>query len=173
MNSGEIPADRAVGSGDDDAGRMNVLVARRLVAITEADRLGDRPHGGFRPGQEMPAVVRCLRCVTREIFNLRRGGVGRRVARVDADRENRVIPPAGRIGEIAKKHAANRPAPQVIEHQNDRLAGEEMAERDASAGFIDQLRGKRQSRAGPWFEREIAICLAAGQSGRGECREGA
>src|SRR5204863_7061827 len=37
----QIPADAAVGSGNDKTGRMNVLIERRLVPIRETDRIGD------------------------------------------------------------------------------------------------------------------------------------
>src|SRR5437763_1166304 len=77
---GEIPPDSAVRSGDYNAARMNVLVARRLVAVAEAYGVGDRPHRGFRPGQEMPVrLIRACR-VSGDIFAFGRGGIRRRVA---------------------------------------------------------------------------------------------
>ena len=137
----------------------------------EPDGIGDRPHRFFRPGQEMPASSNAFWCVAGDIFGFGRSDIRRRVARIDADRQDRVIPPGGGVREIAEDDAANGAAAQIIEHQDDRLAIEKTAEGDGIAGFIDQLRGERQPRAGPQLQSEIGESLAPGPSGRRECRE--
>ena len=70
-----------------------------------------------------------------EIVRLRGRGVFRRVARVDADRDEAEVAagielqPVERRHQPAQRQAAERPAVQIFENQHDRLAGEKRRER--------------------------------------------
>ena len=77
----------AVGRGHDEAGRMRELVARLVVAVGKADRRGDLATSSGAPVKKrMPAAAARVGEAAR-VHRLRRGGVARSVARVDADRD--------------------------------------------------------------------------------------
>src|SRR4051794_30235061 len=76
----QIPADAAVGSGYHKAGRMNVLIERRLVPIREPDGIGDPLYYLLWSSKKMPAVIRRCVMIDAEIFGLGGRDIGRLVA---------------------------------------------------------------------------------------------
>src|SRR5690242_15204466 len=142
IDAEEVSADAAVRSGDDEAGRMNVLIESRLVVIRKTDDIGDTPYHRLRAGQETPAVAGSRMVIGGEIFHLGRLDIGRLVTRIDADHDHPKVA-AGiereRVKpgyEISQGQPAQRLAPQVIEDQHDRLAGKELPEKHRPALLI-------------------------------------
>ena len=95
----------------------------------------------------MHAVCAVGMMVLGEIGRLRGRGVFRRVARVDADRDEAEVAagverqPVERGHQPAQRQAAERPAVQVFEHQHDRLAGEKRRERTRARLFVVEDNG--------------------------------
>ena len=157
----QVSAYPALRARNDETGGMDELVERRVVAVREADRLGDPAHRRFRPGQKMHAVCAVGMMVLGEIGRLRGRGVFRRVARVDADRDEAEVAagvelqPVERRHQPAQRQAAERPAVQVFENQHDRLAGEKRRERTRARLFVIEDNGERQLGPGMRPEREF------------------
>ena len=89
-----IATDVPIGSGDDKAGRVDVLIERRLVPIREPDDIGDTLYHRLRSSQEMPAVIPRQVIVDAKIFGLGGRDIGRCVAWIDADHDDLKIAPS-------------------------------------------------------------------------------
>ena len=139
----QVSADPPFRGRNDEPGRMDDTgrAPRRIRRGTRPPRRSGAPQPPARSENACRAAPSGWRYSAR-YFRLGGSGVFRRVARVDADRDEAEVAagierqPVERRNEPSQRHAAQGPAAQIFEHQHDRLAGEKRRERTRAALLV-------------------------------------
>ena len=141
---------------------MDVLVERRVVAVRKADRIGDLAHRRFRSGQKMHAVCAVGMMVPARYFALRGRGVFRRVARIDADRDELEIAAGVERQRVERRQRGLRSVSphNVRQRRYSSTSTTGLPVKNAASGRArpcssSRIAGERQLGAGMRLEREF------------------
>ncbi len=152
LDAVEVPRQPAVRRHDHDPAGVRVLPDRLVVGVPEADRA--RQHRDLRlvPGQEVPSFSGAVAAVPPHVVRLLRAGELRRIARIEAHRDDvevlpdRKVQRAQRARQPVEHLGAEHRALEVVQRQDHRPAAEVVAELHGAAGLVLERQVQRNLR---------------------------